>query len=515
MRGQVFRWALAFAGTSTLAILLVVSTLKGPAAAAAVPRRDPSKVSDVELELILNKVREGDLRAVKGEMDRARAAWGEARRLGLGLWPIHEGLGDSYARVKLHDEALAEYATAESLLPEKLSALRASVAAKRAESHAAAGRPLEAIRVHLESPAPPAARILALAEKADRDAAVKLVSDRAEIHDPRLFPLLAALLEKSGRKGEAARALAKHCIAVAPWDEALNRRAVEGLRAEKRFDEAIEVCRAWTKSVPHALQAWQLMGDLHLEAGREREAVVAYTSIVDVRAGDAAAHRMLGEIFRRLKRDADAVAQYELARKARPEDQATYAALIDLYAARGDEAKSEEVMLEAAKRFGSSSVEHRGRVVASVLARIDRLKAAGKADELRALREKYVAAGIEEAGLFDLKVIMTWDQQAHVDLDVLEPGGERVSHEHEASKAGGKYYMHNTSGYGPETYTIRKAPPGTYRIGCHRHDQNRTSVKWVVLLHEGTPREERREVTHVMEREKDDERIYALDVELR
>jgi tetratricopeptide (TPR) repeat protein len=254
------------------------------------------------------------------------------------------------------------------------------------------------------------------------------------------------------------------------------------------------------------------MGDLHLEAGREREAIVAYTSIVDVRAGDATAHRMLGEIFRKLNRNDDAIVQLELARKARPEDQATYTALIAAYDAKGDEARSEAVMLEATKRFGSNSVEHRGRVVASVLARIEKLKAAGKADELRALRERYVAAGIEEAGLFDLKVIMTWDQATHVDLDVEEPGGERVSHEHESSKQGGKYYMHNTSGYGPETYTLRKAAPGTYRIGCHRHDGHRTTVKWLVILYEGTSREERREFTHVLEKEKDDERIFPFEV---
>jgi tetratricopeptide (TPR) repeat protein len=518
MKGQVVRWSVAFAGTSAMAALLLVSTFRtpGPAAAESIRRRDPAKVSDVELELILNKLREGDLRAVKGELEAARKAWGEARREGEGLWPIHEGLGDSYARVKLFEEALGEYAAAESLVPEKLAALRFAVSAKRAEVHAAAGRPLEAIRTYLEGGAAPkaAARIAELAEKGDREAAIKLVADRAEIHDARLFSLLAVLLEKAGRKGEAAEALGKFAAAVSPWDEALNRRAIDALRAAKRYDPAIEVCRAWVRSTPQAIQAYQLMGDLHLEAGREREAVVAYSSIVDVRSGDAGAHRLLGDLFRKLKRPADAIAQYEAAKKARPEDQVTYSALAALYEECGEEGKAEELMLEANKRFGASSVESRGRLVAIALARIERLKAQGKGDEVRALREKYVSQGIEEAGLYDLKVLMTWDAPAHVDLDVVQADGERVNHERERSKAGGRYYMHNTSGFGPETYTLPKAAPGIYKIGAHRHDGAKATVKFVAILFEGTPREERREASVLFEGEAQDVMRVALELSI-
>jgi tetratricopeptide (TPR) repeat protein len=511
MKGPVSRWALAFGATSGLAALMLVASLKGPAAAEAVARRDPSKVTDVELELILNKVREGDLRAVKGEIEPARKAWLEARRQGEGLWPIHEGLGDSYARAKLHEEALREYAVAESLVPEKLAALRASIAAKRAEVHAAAGKPLEAIRVHLESGAPPAARILALAEKSDPAAAAKLVAERAEIHDPRLFALLASLSERMGRKAEAADALGKYCIAVSPWDETLNRKAVESLRAERRYDPAIEVCRAWAKSVPTALVAYQLMGDLHLEAGREREAVVAYTSIVDVRAGDAAAHRMLAEIFRKLKRDDDAIAQYELARKARPEDQSNYSVLVELYAAKGETAKWEAVALEASKRFGTTG-ELRTRLAAVYQERLAKLKAEGKAEEVRELRRRLGELNMPELGLFDLKVIMTWDARSDVDMDVIEPGGEKVNHGHGHSKSGGHYYVDNTTAYGPETYTLPRAAPGVYRIGAHLHGDVKSTVKFVVILWEDTPREERREETFVLEKSGQERFIRDLEV---
>jgi tetratricopeptide (TPR) repeat protein len=514
MSRQTAGWSVGFAATAAMAGLLLLATCRAGGEALSVAKRDPAGVTDVELELILNKIREGDLRSIRGDASGATSAWGEARRLGEGLWPIHEGLGDSYARAKRYDDAIREYSTAAPLVPDKHGALKAGILLKRGDLQALAGRPIEAVKGYLEAGAPAAAagRIVEQALKGDREAALGLLRRRAETHDPRFWSVVAMLLDRLERRGEAAEALARFCIAVSPWDEALDRQAVERLRAEKKYDLAVDVCRAWARSTPQSIAAYQLMGDLHREAGREREALIAYTSIVDVRPGDAGAHRALGEIFKGLNRVDDAISQYELARKARPEDQVTYGALAALYEAKGDEAKAEDLSLEANRRFGGSSVESRGRLVQVCLSKIERLKAAGKADELKALREKYVAQGIGEADLYDLKVVMTWDAQAHIDLDVEEPGGEKVNHDHDASKQGGKYHMHNTSGFGPETYTLRKAASGTYRIGAHRHDGNPANVKFVVILFEGTPREERREAAALFKGENQDVMKVVLEV---
>lgn len=105
---------------------------------------------------------------------------------------------------------------------------------------------------------------------------------------------------------------------------------------------------------------------------------------------------------------------------------------------------------------------------------------------------------------------MTWDVESDVDLDVIEPGGERVEHSHPHSKAGGHYYVDNTKGYGPETYTIPKGRAGTYRIGAHLHGDKRSTVRFVVILYEDTLREERREETLVLE--KGGEVRYIRDV---
>ena len=504
MKGQIAAWSLALVACLTTAVALAVPALRPPPAAppSPSPRRDPPKLSDLEIELLILRIREGDLRAMKGDLEGARKVWLEARGMGEGLWPIREGLGDSYVRAKLHEEAIAEFRTAEPLVPEGRASIRQGIAYKRAESLAAVGRPLEALEACLEVGQPVAlrARILDHALKAgDREAALKGLSDHATIRDPRVYLLIYELCAKLGRNVDAAEALGRHCIQVAPWDAGLNQRAVESLRTAKKLDLAIEVCRAWARAVPQEVQAYRLMGDLHREAGREREAIVAYTSIVDIRAGDAAAHRLLGELFRQLKRVDDAIAQYEAARKARPEDQATWTTLVSLYDSKGDAAKSEDTLFEAATRFGLWGDLH-SRLVALYQGRITKLKAEGKGDEVRALRRKLADLNVAEAGLFELKVIMTWDAAGDVDMDVYEPGGEHVSHTHPHSRTGGHYYTDNTRGHGPETYTLAKAVPGTYRIGAHLHSGGGSKVTFVVILYEDSPREERREESFILDR---------------
>ncbi len=504
MRSRIVVWWAVFLAMMALATVLCVMAPRGLNLAPAHPvaRRDLSQMSAVEMDLILTKIREGDLRAIGGEMDAARAAWIEARRRGEGLWPIHEGLGDSFARAKLYDEAIREYIVAEPLVPDRLLPVRAAIVSKRAGILGEAGRPLEAIQVYMEldDPARTSGRILEQVLKADREEALKLVRRRAETHEPRHYGLLAALCRKLERPGEAAEAAARYGMAVVPWDESHNRQSIEGLRLEKKYDLAVEVCRAWARSTPQALESYRLMGDLLLEAGRPKEAVIAYTSIVDVRPGDAGAHRMLGDIFRKLSRLDDAIGQYEAARKARPEDQATHATLVALYESKGDQGKVDETVLETVKRFGVIS-ELRPRLMASLQGQIARLKAAGRLEEVRALRRKMADLNVAEAGLFDIKVIITWDTESDVDLDVIQPDGEHVKDGHADSKAGGHYYEDNTKGYGPETYTLKTALPGTYKVGAHLHGTDRRSVvKFVVVLWEDTPREEHREATLVLDK---------------
>jgi tetratricopeptide (TPR) repeat protein len=467
MTGQTVRWAMAFVATAMLSGAIVVSAAKlpEPVVVEAVAKRDPATVDDIERELLLNKIREGDLLSQKADVAGARRAWDEARRMGEGLWPIHEGLGDSYARAKLTTDALREYQLAASLVPEKLAAMKSMISAKRAATLSAAGRPLEALRVYLDLNRPEVFgnRMVAIAsETAD---AVGMIERHAEVFDARLFGLAAAVHLKRERKTEAAEAMGKFAVRVAPWDEAANGRAIQALREARRFEAAIDVCRAWVRAVPQSIAGYELMGDVLWDAGREREAMIAYSSILEVRPGDAQAHRRMGEIYLRRNRPDDAIAQFERGLKASPQDQ-------DL----------------------------RARVVPAYLARLDKLKKEGKRDEALALRRTLGEMKVQEAGLFDIKVVMTWDAMSDVDMDIQEPDGTRINHNNRQSRIGGSYYDDNTKGMGPETYTLASAKPGTWRVGAHLHSGAKSTVKFVVIVFEDSPKEQRFEDTVVLDK---------------
>jgi len=467
MTGQTFRWAMAFAVTAAIAAAILGAAASAPSADAVVPTRDPASVSSIELELILNKIREGDLLALKKDDEGARRAWREARRQGEGLWPIHEGLGDSYSRASLHQAALQEYRLAEERVPEKLASAKLGISAKRAATIAALGRPLDAIQAYLDLNQPGAlgSRIFNLALAGDRVAAVHLVERHADVRDPRLFRLVAGLYRSMDRNADAAEAMAKIALRLEPWNEVLNRQVVQELREAKHYDTALEVGRAWVRAVPESADGYQAIGDLLWESGRKQEAWVAYSSIVDVRPADASARAKLGEIYLRRERPEEAQAQFEAGLKLEPEAAALRVRIVDFTKARLAEAQKE-----------------------------------GRGEEVLKLRRKLGELRVQDAGLFDIKVVMTWDSNSDVDLDVVEPDGTKINHNNRASKVGGVYLTDNTTGLGPETYTLSPVTPGTWRVGAHLHSGMKSTVKFVTLLFEGTPREERHEDTVVLEK---------------
>jgi tetratricopeptide (TPR) repeat protein len=194
--------------------------------------------------------------------------------------------------------------------------------------------------------------------------------------------------------------------------------------------------------------------------GRPKDALIAYSSIVDLHPGDAAAHRRLGEIYGRRNRPEEAMAQFEAGLKLAPNDE-------DL----------------------------RQRVVDHYRLELEQLRKEGKVEAARALRRRLGSMNAQEFGLFDIKVIMTWDAMSDVDLDVVEPDGTRINHNNRNSRIGGTYSADNTKGLGPELYTLHAAGPGTYRVGAHLHGGAKSTIKFEVILFEDTPREERRQET--------------------
>lgn len=66
---------------------------------------------------------------------------------------------------------------------------------------------------------------------------------------------------------------------------------------------------------------------------------------------------------------------------------------------------------------------------------------------------------------FDVRVVMSWtNNQADMDLHILEPDATKISYRKPYSFSGGWLPFDNTSGFGPEEYLLKVAKKGTYKV---------------------------------------------------
>ncbi len=104
----------------------------------------------------------------------------------------------------------------------------------------------------------------------------------------------------------------------------------------------------------------------------------------------------------------------------------------------------------------------------------------------------------------DIKVLLTWDTRTDIDLWVIDPQGNKCYYGARSTPLGGNLDTDVTTGYGPETFTMAKALPGTYSVQVQYYNSGNnpvTRVKVYVILYEGTSRENKQSYDFVMSRE--------------
>lgn len=105
----------------------------------------------------------------------------------------------------------------------------------------------------------------------------------------------------------------------------------------------------------------------------------------------------------------------------------------------------------------------------------------------------------------DVKIVLTWEtDKTDMDLWVTDPSGEKVFYAHKTSKIGGQLDIDVTTGYGPETFTLKDAVAGDYQIQIQNFTPGKSPVTRMrvdLILFEGTDRELRRSYSVVAFRE--------------
>ena len=250
-----------------------------------------------------------------------------------------------------------------------------------------------------------------------------------------------------------------------------------------RLDTKITSPDALTASFLGRLKSKSIDYDIFFaEAERRRkykgpaDGLKAFSSMIENNPGDgvlardvayyALQHKMPSAAYHLLRRVAD----------TRPHEPQTYLALARA-AADADKHDLALIFYEVAlagswhTRFGDFKT----------IAQVDYMRTLRKLPNNAFAKERLAALSqttpVQNA---DLVVVLTWNtDNSDVDLHVDEPTGEECYYSHPKTRIGGQLTKDVTQGYGPEMYSLKKAPRGSYTVRAKyfASDSNRASAR--------------------------------------
>ena len=102
----------------------------------------------------------------------------------------------------------------------------------------------------------------------------------------------------------------------------------------------------------------------------------------------------------------------------------------------------------------------------------------------------------------DLRVVLSWDaDNTDIDLWVTDPNGEKSFYGNRMTYQGGRMSQDYTGGYGPETFSLKRAKPGKYKVEANFYGYNQqivagaTTLQLKLTTRFGTPAQQEQTVT--------------------
>jgi Flp pilus assembly protein TadD len=313
----------------------------------------------------------------------------------------------------------------------------------------------------------------------------------------------------------------RKAAADSPRDRAKRFDLVRALMLSGDREGALAEAKAWREKDAYNLVVVRLLGDLYAEMGEKQKARRAYSAVVELLPRDPEAQRALATVLKQSGDLEGARDRLLLASAQRADDVRMAFELADVVQRLG---KTDEAADRFRKIIAAPATPEPVRYPAKQrLAQID--AAARRAANERGDREAAQKLGAEIDGLKvkggvenDIKVYLTWDtDRSDVDLWVTTPSGERVDYTHKAGKGGEELFDDVISGYGPESFTARRAHPGKYVVevsyfGTHRQTFAEARGEVVVILGEGTASEEKHVLPYRLFKPKQTVSVAAVEV---
>jgi tetratricopeptide (TPR) repeat protein len=307
---------------------------------------------------------------------------------------------------------------------------------------------------------------------------------------------------KEGQDKPGAQKLAalRKAVADAPSERTHRFELVRALIAEGDLSGALTEAQAWRAKDAYDLVVVRIIGDLQMQLGDAAKARRTYSSIVELLPKDPDAHRALATVLKEAGDLDNAFLRLSDASKLRPTDARLSFELADVVHRMGKDAEAAERLQKVVDdKDAQESVKYpaKQRLAQILAARRREAIKASKTAEAAELAKKIEALGIKGGIENDLKVYLSWDtDRTDVDLWVDTPGGQRVWYQNKSSTNGEALYDDVTSGYGPESFTAKKARPGVYTVSVNYFGTSRTVFsdargEVVVITQEGTANEKK------------------------
>jgi len=194
--------------------------------------------------------------------------------------------------------------------------------------------------------------------------------------------------------------------------------------------------------------------------GLPNEALLVISNLAEIKLED---HRLLRVLAHRLlhtRHTKQAIYQFEVVKRLRPEEPQTFRDLALAY----DQHKEYQKAIDCFIELIETPFDRFGDIKLYAVEEINNTIEHAKRDNIN-LDISRVDARLIENMPVDIRVMMSWDSDnTDIDLWVEDPHNQQCFYGSRETYNGGMYFSDFTGGYGPETYQIREAIKGKYII---------------------------------------------------
>jgi hypothetical protein len=252
------------------------------------------------------------------------------------------------------------------------------------------------------------------------------------------------------------------------------------------------------------------VSDYLFTQGRHKRAVRVLTNILEL---DLANPELLKIVAKRLLNEKEytmSIMIYKEIKALRPEEPQSYRDLAIAYTHKKEYQKALDIYTYILSKEWGRFDDIKDTIFNEYNALIAKHK---KSLNLKRVKKEYIFSMP-----LDIRITVSWSSNENdIDLWVVDPNGEKCYYSHPHTSVGGKISRDFTRGYGPEEFSIKKAPRGIYTVYLNYFSDSRQSIAGPVTIyatlttHYGTTKESSKDIMIQLIKGKETMQIGALE----